>query len=238
MLTLVNIQCAKPSFSGQYSMRANTGDVAAEIKYDEPPKIMLVAPVVYPVDLLRNDVRGSAKVSVVLDDKGRVARVNVVDATDPAFGAATKAMMQSWRFTPAMKEKKPIATVFSIEQKFYRDERDSGVDPMTAKLLDLLAANSKEIYEEEALDSKPSMRYAPHPSDPRVSSADTAAGEVVQMEFFIDPLGNVQLPRIISAKNAEFGWAAATALKRWIFDVPTVKGVPVFARRELDFAFK
>ena len=205
-------------------------------QYDEPPKIEVVAPVVYPRELLQKGVTGVAKVLVSLDAKGRVHSVAIVDAPNPEFGAATKAMIEAWEFKPAMKNGKPIAIVFAFDQKFRRTDRDTGVNNHTKTLLKALASKSSEIAELDALDKRPQILYQPQPVDMRI--AGVVPEEVVTIEFFIDPEGFVQLPRIISANDMNLGWAAATAIKRWVFEVPTIKGEPVFARRELQFTFK
>ena len=85
------------------------------------------------------------------------------------------------------------------------------------------------------LDARLKALFSPPLFDPTPLSR--AEAEDVIIEFFIDPDGGVQLPRIVSAKNKERGWAAATALKRWIFEVPKVNSKPVFVRRELALAF-
>ena len=216
--------------------KVSNADAPEFAQYDEPPKIEVVAPVVYPRELLQKGVTGMAKVLVSLDAKGRVHSVAIVESPNPEFGAATKAMMEAWEFKPAMKNRKPIAIVFAYEQKFRSTDRDTGVNDHTKSLLKTLASKSSDIAELDALDKRPQPLYQPQPVDMRTASV--VPEEVVTIEFFIDPEGFVQLPRIISANDMNLGWAAATALKRWIFDVPTIKGKPVFARRELKFTFK
>ena len=216
--------------------KTSNPDAPEFARYDEPPKIEVVAPVVYPRELLQKGVTGVAKVLVSLDAKGRVHSVAIVDAPNPEFGAATKAMIEAWEFKPAMKNGKPIAIVFAFDQKFRRTDRDTGVNNHTKALLKALASKSSEIAELDALDKRPQILYQPQPVDMRI--AGVVPEEVVTIEFFIDPEGFVQLPRIISANDMNLGWAAATAIKRWVFEVPTIKGEPVFARRELQFTFK
>jgi Gram-negative bacterial TonB protein C-terminal len=101
-------------------------------------------------------------------------------------------------------------------------------------LYELDSLNS-DVVEMDKLDARPKALFAPDPFDPIPLSR--AEAEDVIIEFFIDPDGGVQLPRIVSAKNKERGWAAATAVKRWIFEVPKVNGKPVFVRRELALGF-
>jgi hypothetical protein len=145
-------------------------------------------------------------------------------------------MIEAWEFKPAMKNHIPIPIVFAFAQKFRATDRDTGVNYHTQTLLSELESKNSKIAELDALDSSPKVLYQPQPVDMRTGT--TVPVEVVTIEFFIDPEGFVQLPRIVSANNLDLGWAAATAMKRWIYEVPTIKGKPVFARRELQFTFK
>jgi outer membrane biosynthesis protein TonB len=47
------------------------------------------------------------------------------------------------------------------------------------------------------------------------------------VEFVVDHAGHAQLPRIVSSTDPDFGWAAATAVGRWQFTIPTKEGKPV-----------
>ena len=204
-------------------------------QYDTPPTIKVVPPVVYPRHLLQARKTGRAKLLVMVDDYGTVRGVNVIEATYPDFGEAAKAMMFAWEFAPAKKAGKAIATTFVFEQKFERTARDTWITPEAAKLLRAIESNSDDIVELDALDKRPTARYSPSPIDTRASDAPA---EQVVVEFFIDSDGGVQFPAIKSAKTAELGWAAATALRRWIFEQPTVNGKPAAVRREMQFDFK
>lgn len=207
----------------------------AELQYDTPPAIKLVAPVVYPRDLLLKGTTGNATVVAVMDKQGRIRSVDVTAATHPEFGDAAKAMIQAWEFSPALKNKVAIDTTFKIEQKFTRKEFDTGFNERTRELLYELESPKSDVVEMDKLDTRPKALFSPPPFDPIPLSH--AEAEDVVIEFFIDPDGGVQLPRIVSAKNKERGWAAATALKRWIFESPKVSGKPVFVRRELALGF-
>ena len=144
-------------------------------------------------------------------------------------------MLYGWEFTPAQKDGKAIPAIFTYIQKFNTTARDTWVTPTTKELLSAIEAKAADIVEMDALDKRPAARYQPPPVDARAADAPP---ENVIIEFFIDPDGGVQLPAIKSAKNVELGWAAATAVKRWIFERPTANGKPVFVRRELQFEFK
>lgn len=211
-------------------------DAPAQFQYDRPPVINWWAAVVYPYERFTANDSGSAKVAVVLDSKGLVRTVLVTEATHPEFGEALKAALFASSFQPAMKDGQATMTAFTYQQKFRKSERDTGVTNETRALLNAMSDNA--VVEETALDRKLAARHRPNPVDHRERRAETGSEETVVVEFYVDREGGVQLPRIVSAKNAELGWAAATALKRWVFEVPTVKGEAVFARKEMQVTFK
>lgn len=209
-----------------------------ELQYDQPPRIKVAGPVVYPRHLAESEIAGFAKLAIAVDNRGNVRGVKLIEATHPDFGAAAVAMMQAWEFLPARKNQAPVESVFVFTQKFRWDERDTGLGANTRLLLRALASKSNEVLETGALDSNPRILYQTQPVDPRSATGNSSLPEDVIIEFFIDPDGLVQLPRVLSAKTTALGWAAATAVQRWVFETPRVKGEPVFARRELRFSFQ
>jgi TonB family protein len=207
------------------------------LQYDQPPVVKVVTPVVYPRHLLIDGVSGSATVRAFMGANGLVQSVEVLEATHPDFGAATKAMIQTWEFTPAMKDEEAIPNMFVYTQKFNRSEYATGFDRSSRLLLSEVNAKNSDIVEMSALDAKPKALYQPPSYDPQPLEAGKSQKETVVVEFFIDSDGAVQFPRVVSAKDMERGWAAATAMKRWIFEVPKVKGNAVAVRREIAFIF-
>jgi TonB family protein len=57
------------------------------------------------------------------------------------------------------------------------------------------------------------------------------------IEFVVDGNGKVQLPRIVSSTQWEFGWAAATALLRSEFTPPRKGGEPAATRMRIPVMF-
>jgi TonB family protein len=57
------------------------------------------------------------------------------------------------------------------------------------------------------------------------------------IQFIVDRTGRCRLARIVSATREEFGWAAATAVERWVFDPPRKKGETVDIRVSIPFTF-
>jgi TonB family protein len=63
-----------------------------------------------------------------------------------------------------------------------------------------------------------------------------AEGKAV-VEFLIDHDGNVQLPRIVSATDPAFGYAAVQGVAAWKFAPLTSRGQPVDVRAKAPVEF-
>ncbi len=57
------------------------------------------------------------------------------------------------------------------------------------------------------------------------------------LDIIIAQDGRVQLPKIVSSSQDEFGWAAAAAATQWVFDPPTKGCKPVDVRVQVPFRF-
>lgn len=213
--------------------RAAAG-VPEDYRYDEPPVLTLVTGAVYPLDLLRRKVTGSAQVALVVDPDGRVRQTRVLEATHPDFGHAAAAMLETWRFKPAKKNGQPNAALLRITLEFDRSNRDTAPDDDTLDLLDRLDGEGKPLATAEALDRLPRARVRPLPVAPR----SDAPAETVRVEFVVDAAGRVHLPRVVGEATSARAWSALTAVKRWRFDPPRVGGQPVAAVLRLPFEFK
>lgn len=207
-----------------------------EFRYDKPPRPLLTSAPVYPLELLEQNVRGSATVVFLIDPTGRTRKVIVREATRPEFGAAAAAMMRAWEFEPAQKNGKPSWAMLSRKQPFAPHERDSRVNESSRRLLKLLKKNPAAVLTLKDIDSLPKPRYQPRPV---ISEELRKAGEPADamVEFIIDRAGRAQLPRVVSTTNEEFGWAAATAIARWQFTPPTKDGKPVDVRARQPLTF-
>lgn len=58
------------------------------------------------------------------------------------------------------------------------------------------------------------------------------------IETFIDEFGYTQLPRIISASDPAFGYAACQAIAGWQFEPPLKDGKPVVVKVRIPVEFK
>ena len=196
-------------------------------RYEEPPRPLLIGAPVYPYELLTKKVRGNAVVGFAIDPSGRPRAVQVESATMPEFGAATAAMVAAWRFDPAMKGGKPSWSLMKREQEFNLGNDDFPVNDSARRLLKALKKTPCPVLSNaSALDVPLKGRYQPAPIIP--ASVEKRGVPVrADIAFIVDHAGHAQLPRISSTDNADFAWAAATAVSRWQFNAPTSKGKPV-----------
>ncbi len=73
---------------------------------------------IYPPDLKGPKIDGAARVRCHVSNKGDVTSVELVSATDPAFGAAALAAAPKWKFDPALKGRHFAESVAEIPFEF------------------------------------------------------------------------------------------------------------------------
>jgi TonB family protein len=224
------------------------------LRYDIPAKPANVVYPVYPFELLRDDVSGTAEAVYYVSPGGKAVRATVVKATRPEFGQAVLAMLDQWRFKPAMKDGKPTWTIMSIKQEFseYSDDIPMGRDqlheaqgddelhvPVSDEELHLLHELKKEqpaLCSIKDLDAPPQLLSPQPPVFPSALVGKATEGQAV-VEFLIDHDGNVQLPRVISATAPAFGYAAVQGVSEWKFAALTSHGRPVDVRARIPIKF-
>ena len=215
---------------------AKQADLPEEFRYDVAPKPRGMVLPVYPYELLRENVKGDATVSFVISETGKIIRSGLVKASRPEFGAATLAMIEQWEFEPALKAGRPTRSRFGFEQEFSLS--DGGIVPEKVKdLLTLERKSPDRIVSAGKLDMRLKPVVMIPPVFPRSLGAEIAKGEAM-VEVLIDEEGQPRLPRIVSASDPAFGWAALQAVARWRFDPPTLKGLPVVTRVRIPFDFQ
>lgn len=203
-------------------------DTAAESRWQEPP--------VYPYGLLRDAVKGDAKVTLAIDEEGRIVSATVDKASRPEFAMATIAMLQSWDFEPAWKDHRTTSGHFTFTQEFGRYDRKL-VPAAVEDVLTLERKHPEKIVSSAKLDSplKPTGTRAP--VFPVTLHGQVAKGDAT-VEILIDGEGAVRLPRVVTATDPAFGAAAAQALLGWKFQPPTKAGQPVVTRVRIPFGFE
>jgi TonB family protein len=210
----------------------------AQFQYDDPPKPLVINAPVYPFELLEKKVKGSASVTFAVDETGHTHVLKIVSATLPEFGAVTAAMVAAWTFEPAQKDGKPSWALLRKDQVFSSYGDEFPMNDSAERLLKALRKNRSSILRTPGeLDGPIRARFQPGPIVPEpLEAAGTAAD--ADIEFIVDHAGHAQLPRVVSASDPDFGWAAATAVSRWQFTVPTSKGKPVDVFVRIPMAYK
>jgi TonB family protein len=88
----------------------------------------------------------------------------------------------------------------------------------------------------KGLDGPLSPVHQIAPFYPAALLGEKPGGNAV-IAFVIDREGRCRLARIVSATREEFGWAAATAIERWVFNPPKRNGQPTDVRVSLPVNF-
>jgi protein TonB len=77
--------------------------------YDEPPKLVKKTRPKYPEAAFRDKLEGTVVVEIMIDDRGNVQDATVA-TSNPAFDQAALESVKKWRFKPARKDGKAVAT--------------------------------------------------------------------------------------------------------------------------------
>jgi TonB family protein len=209
-------------------------------RYDTPPHTLLNALPVYPYELLRDNVTGSAQVGFVIGDTGRVIRTLVIKASRPEFGLALAAAVSKYEFEPALLNGKPTQAILNVVQPFsrglpviYPEWHDTDAD---RALIERLKAHPDQLIDPAKVEPKPDPHNQVSPVFP-VNLRGRIAHGAATIELLVDEHGVVRVPRVVSATDPEFGYAAAQAVVYWRFDPPTVNGRAVVTHVLVPFEF-
>ena len=85
--------------------------------YDTPPKLVHKTAPGYPRDAFQTKVEGTVVASILIDASGRVARLHLTQSIPPLDRAAVRCLA-AWRFSPAVKDGRPVATAASVPINF------------------------------------------------------------------------------------------------------------------------
>jgi TonB family protein len=206
-----------------------------QYRYDVPPKPKGVLYPVYPYELLEARTSGKAKVGLYVDERGRVSNVVVAEATEPAFGHALMAAVAAFEFVPALRDGKPVPTILRMEHEFNPGGWDGKPSAEDIEMLSIVKKHPERIRAMKELDAplKPISRRVPvFPA-----MASTPEGKAL-VEILVDSDGRARLPRVLSASDPLFGYAAAQAAAEWHFEVPKIAGKPGIVRVRVPFEFK
>lgn len=80
---------------------------------DQPPRVLRGPPLEYPLDLWRRQVNGTVLVTAIIDTAGRAepSSIEVIEASDSAFLAPARRMIEAYEFTPGRLAGRTVRTV-------------------------------------------------------------------------------------------------------------------------------
>ncbi len=201
------------------------------------PKPTAVVLAVYPHESLLKKQSGKADVQLLLDKKGRVVNVRVVEASSPEFGFAAMAAAEQFSFTPAVIAELPVSGAMTLNVNFDLGGSGDFVQPTNKRLLKIEAQKPDRIVKAHQLDQPLKIISQKAAVFPVSLGTTFSKGEAV-VEFLIDEKGAVALPRIISADAPAFGYAAVQAVSVWLFEPPVSKGEKVITKARVPFKFQ
>jgi TonB family protein len=202
-----------------------------------PPKAGKIDLPVYPYDLLRQRITGEASVSCMVGLDGTVVNTRVIRASRPEFGAALVAALEATKFGHSTREGEPIATVMGFRHAFNLRERGESDLQEELDLLERALRRPQTLGRARDLDRPLRAKERKPPAFPPSLLGRGVGGEAL-VEFLLDEQGRARLPRIVSATQPEFGYAAVHAVAHWEFDPPTARGAPTIMRVAVPFTFR
>ncbi len=216
------------------------GDLPADFDWEKPPEIAnnTREETVYPFEALQQGRKGKAIVRFIVGFDGCVRSMTVREATAPEFGHAALAVINVTWFQPAEKKDGQHALAL-VEATFDFKPNGFGDAPVRNVARDILRDLEKHpgnIISPTLLDEPLKAVSRPTATYPKTLAASRKPGEAV-VEIFVDRKGRAQLPRIVSCTAPEFGYSAAQAVSRWVFEPPTKAGKPVITRMQVPFEF-
>jgi TonB family protein len=95
-----------------YAASADKYKAFAEATVIHQPEPVKTKGPVYPFEAARSGVSGAVRVFALIDEKGYVTKVEVIDSTPKdIFDSATKTALKQWRFQKEARDKTPIQYV-------------------------------------------------------------------------------------------------------------------------------
>lgn len=86
-----------------------TGD-GPVLDYDQPPRLLSQIKPQYPQEAFVKKIEGTVLVEILIDSTGAVVKARILQSI-PALDAAALQTVKEWRFAPAMKHGRPVATI-------------------------------------------------------------------------------------------------------------------------------
>jgi TonB family protein len=84
----------------------------------KPPKLLYSRDPEYPKEARKSKKEGIVVLWVVIGSDGFPSEVSIARSIDPNLDKAAMDAVRSWKFVPAKKDRKPVATMVNVEVSF------------------------------------------------------------------------------------------------------------------------
>ncbi len=185
-------------------------------------------------------LQGTVVAAIGHDGLGRANDILILESSDSRFSDAVLDAIREWRFAPP--QRTPAAVEDSAPVvRFLFTTGSVSVIPLTPAARGttrraVRAESPIELPNFSHLDQAPALLHQPPPKFPVTLRARAMEGSVI-VKYFVDTMGKVRLPSVISATDPEFGVAALDAIRQWRYEPPRIDGRPVVALERHSFHF-
>lgn len=214
------------------------GAVSAQTPGDNLPPVKPLSMVrklapVYPLDLLLAGKTGWAEVRFMVDYSGRPTMASIAGSSNPLFGQALLAEIESHEFMPPRVNGQPQ---IALSGQRYAFDGEANLDATEKRILAELRKPSPAIVPSTELDPPLKGTRREPPLYPSTLLSEGISGKT-EIEFIVTQEGRVVFPKVLSATVEDFGWAAATAIVRWRFQPPTKGSQKVDTRTRITVTY-
>ncbi|HWL16253.1 MAG TPA: energy transducer TonB [Opitutus sp.] len=219
--------------------------VSAQTAGYTPMKIIQTETPIFPLRVNELGVTaGEARVTISVDEKGKLTDALVTAYSHPAFADSAVAALKQWRYEPAWVGGQPVGAIMDLTFNFERQGLVV-VDMTVSSYVEMRnyqlrpSAYSYKVGTLQQLDRIPTPTKVVRPLYPIEPSKPPQAASVT-VNFFIDEKGHVRMPAVsreTSESLGAFAAAAVEAVSQWEFEPPMSHGVPVLVAARQDFNF-
>jgi len=207
----------------------------------QQPKVVSMETPRYPSEMIAQGIHeGSATIIVELDNAGTMTDWLAISTTRKEFVEAIGAVINTWKFAPALRDGKPVPSGMQFSFNFHSNGYVSynGVGLYLSFFNGLFNPVEKPLVANiSQLDRMPLPLSVAQPFIDSAIPVGSRSGELT-LCFFIDQNGNVRMPVLLECKgDIRLAYAAYDAVLKWKFEIPRVKGLPVMVRAQQKFVF-
>ena len=223
--------------------------LCATVCHAKIPKLRdlpVVATPVYPYDALIQKREGMAVLECILNTKGQLVDISVVSSDGSDFSGAALAYADVRNYASDVEQMRPGEEFIKINLRiFFRETKDwamyqSPAAPTESAMWFVRKLRrdptGKFLTPANQLDHNLEPVSQKAPVFPSLLRDKTKSGSAL-IEVCIDKSGDVILPRIISATDPAFGYAACQGISEWKFKPPLKKGRQTVTRVRIPVDF-